>query len=63
MDDAVIKFLSELTVGGQIALSISLCCVLYVIFAPWLSLTNLSKLNDIAYELRRIRELLEKRAK
>lgn len=61
MDDAVIKFLSELTVGGQIALSISLCCVLYVIFAPWLSLTHLNKLDDIARELKRIREILEKR--
>ena len=63
MDNAVIKFLSELTVGGQIALGISLSFVLYVIFAPWLSLTDLSKLGDIAYELRKIRELLEKRAK
>ncbi len=63
MSNAVIKFLSELTVGGQIALSISLCCVLYIIFAPWLSLTNLSKLGDIEYELRKIREELEKRTK
>lgn len=56
------ELLNELTVGGQIALGISLFLVLYIIFAPWLSLTNLSKLGDMAYELRRIRELLEKRA-
>ena len=55
------ELLNELTVGGQIALGIVLCLVLYIIFAPWLSLTDLSKLGDIAYELRRIRELLEKR--
>lgn len=58
----LIEFLAELTVGGQIALGILLFFVLYIIFAPWLSLTNLSKLDDIAYELKRIRELLEKRA-
>ena len=56
------ELLNELTVGGQIALGISLFFVLYIIFAPWLSLTNLSKLGDIAYELRKIRELLERRA-
>lgn len=56
------ELLNELTVGGQIALGISLFLVLYIIFVPWLSLTNLSKLGDMAYELRRIRELLEKRA-
>ena len=57
----LLEFLNDLTVAGQISLSISLCCVLYAIFAPWLSLTHLSKLNDIAYELKRIREILEKR--
>lgn len=57
------ELLNELTVGGQIALGISLCFVLYIIFAPWLSLTDLSKLSDIAYELRQIRELLEKKDK
>ncbi len=58
----LLEFLSELTVGGQIALGFLIFLVLYTIFAPWLSLTNLSKLNDISYELRKIRELLEKRA-
>ena len=57
------ELFNEITVGNQIALGIALFLVLYIIFAPWLSLTNLSKLGDIAYELRRIRELLEKRAK
>lgn len=59
----LLEFLNELTVGGQIALGILMTFVLYIIFAPWLSLTNLSKLYDIAYELRKIREELEKRAK
>ena len=57
----LLEFLNELTVCGQIALSITLCCVLYAIFAPWLSLTHLDKLDDIAHELKRIREILEKR--
>ena len=53
----------ELTVGGQIALGILLFFVLYIIFAPWFSLTKLDDLSDIAYELRKIREELEKRIK
>lgn len=57
------ELLNELTVGGQIALGILLTFVLYIIFAPWLSLTKLDDLSDIAYELRKIREELEKRAK
>lgn len=57
----LLEFLTELTVGGQISLGILLCFVLYIIFAPWLSLTHLSKLDDIARELKRIREILEKR--
>lgn len=59
----LLEFLNELTVGGQIALGITLFAVLYIVVAPWLSLTDLSKLGDIAYELRKIREELEKRAK
>ena len=55
------EVLLELSKAEQVGLGILLTAVLYIIFAPWLSLTHLSKLNDIAYELKRIRELLEKR--
>ena len=59
----LLELLNGLNVGGQIGLGIVLSCVLYIIFAPWLSLTDLSKLSDIEYELRKIREELEKRTK
>lgn len=59
----LLDLLNELTVGGQIALGILLFLAVYIVFAPWMSLTNLSKLGDIEYELRKIREELEKRAK
>lgn len=59
----LLELLNELTVGGQIALLFLLCLALYVAIAPWLSLTKLDDLSDIAYELRKIREELEKRTK
>lgn len=59
----LLEFLTELTVGGQIALGILLFFVLDIIFAPWFSLKKLDDLGDIAYELRKIREELEKRTK
>ena len=58
----LLELLNELTVGGQIALCAVLCSVLYIIIAPWLSLTDLRELGDIAYELRKIREELERRS-
>ena len=54
--------MAELTVGQQFMIGIVGGALLLGIISPWLSLTSLNKLSDIAYELRKIREELERRA-
>lgn len=51
----------ELTTGESILVTILMVVGFIIVFAPWWSLTNLGKLDQIAFELQMIREELEKR--
>ena len=56
--------MSDLTQLPTSSLVLMAVLFLVVVLIPWLSLTNLNKLDkldDIEYELRKIRESLEKR--
>lgn len=51
----------ELTTGESILVVILMVISFIIVFAPWWSLTNLGKLDKIAFELQMIRKELEKR--
>ena len=51
----------ELTTGESILVTILMVIGFIIVFAPWWSLTNLGKLDNIAFELKMIRQELEQR--
>jgi hypothetical protein len=51
----------ELTTGESILAVLIIAFGIIIVFAPWWSLTNLGKLDKIAFELEMIREELERR--
>lgn len=53
--------MSELTTPQVIAIGVIAAMLLYGIVGPWLSLLDLSHLSGIESELRKIREVLERR--
>lgn len=53
--------MSDLTTLQKISLAFITALCLGAVIVPWLSLTSLNKLDDIADELRKIREALERR--
>lgn len=51
----------DFTTGETILVAILMTIGIILVLAPWWSLTNLGKLGDIAFELKQIRQELEKR--